>query len=333
MYSYEIDAQYPQGHVVFIGDLCTGPNLSGEVGDLRCPGDLEGQNGATNPRNDTSLYESFKQFAQVGGPDGESLVFSTYGQLISQGAEADTDNAQDVYLFNTATRSLQRVSTGENGFDANGNHDDERSLGLSEEFAGIYNSDARVQAPFGRTTRDEERKVIRNAIDENGERVVFTTADQLSPHASNGQPDVYEWHDGDVSLISSGSAIEPDELPVITPSGNDVFFVTSAGLAHQDTDGAPDIYDAHIGEGLPQSSTEPAPCAGDACQGPLTNPAPLLVPGSISQAPGENLPPPPKKLTKPKSKVKHPKKKAKAKHPRRKSKRAGKAQTMKRRKG
>ena len=31
------------------------------------------------------------------------------------------------------------------------------------------------------------------------------------------------------------------------------------------------------------------PCSGDACQGPLSNPTPLLVPGSVSQASGENL--------------------------------------------
>lgn len=331
LYVYEINSQFPLGHVAFIGDLCTGPNLSGKTNDVRCPGDLESQNGEANLRNDASLFETFRPSAQVGGPTGEFLVFSTYAKLISQGAEADTDDAQDVYLFNTTTGSLRRVSIGEGGSDVNGNRDDERPLGLSEEFVGMYNGDARVLSPFGGGTHDEERKLIRSAINEDGSRVVFTTADALSSNASNGLPDIYEWHEGQVSLISNGSAIEADELPVITPSGNDVFFVTSAGLVPQDTDGAPDIYDARIGGGFPQPPTEPAPCAGDACQGPLTNPAPLLVPGSVAQAPGENLPAP---VTKSKAKAKRPRRKAKPKRVKKKSNQAGgKAQVRKNGKG
>ena len=43
--------------------------------------------------------------------------------------------------------------------------------------------------------------------------------------------------------------------------------------------------------GFPQAPAAAQPCSGDACQGPLTNPAPLLIPGSVSQVPGENLAP------------------------------------------
>jgi len=53
------------------------------------------------------------------------------------------------------------------------------------------------------------------------------------------------------------------------------------------------FYDARLGAGFPVAPAPRQPCvAGDSRQGPLTNPAPLLVPGSVSQAPGENLPPP-----------------------------------------
>lgn len=47
LYSYENDARYPRGHAVFIGDICTGPNLSGEVSDVRCPDDLASGGGGT----------------------------------------------------------------------------------------------------------------------------------------------------------------------------------------------------------------------------------------------------------------------------------------------
>ena len=80
---------------------------------------------------------------------------------------------------------------------------------------------------------------------------------------------------------------------MITPSGRDIFFMTVQGLLAQDTDGAEDVYDARLGPDFPAEPAKAKACEGDACQGPLTNPAPLLVPGSVSQAPGENLPAPP----------------------------------------
>jgi len=60
-------------------------------------------------------------------------------------------------------------------------------------------------------------------------------------------------------------------------------------------------------------------CEGDACQGALTNPAPLLVSGSVSQTPGENFSLP-KTHTHVKKTTKKPTKK-KQKPPRKKAKR------------
>jgi hypothetical protein len=88
---------------------------------------------------------------------------------------------------------------------------------------------------------------------------------------------------------------------MITPSGRDIFFLTPTGLAPQDTDGAEDVYDARLGEGFPTSPQPTKECGGDACQGPLTNPAPLLVPGSAVQAAGENVAPPPSSKAKKKT--------------------------------
>jgi hypothetical protein len=135
-----------------------------------------------------------------------------------------------------------------------------------------------------------------------------------------------------VSLISSGSSLTSDNQPVISPSGRDVFFLTTARLVRQDTDEVVDLYDARLGGGgFPAAPAERQPCSGDACQGPLTNPAPLLVPGSVPQAPGQNFAAPVSTTTvkpKPKSKparckkgyvkkkgrcVKKPKKSAKGK--------------------
>src|SRR6202042_3621246 len=79
---------------------------------------------------------------------------------------------------------------------------------------------------------------------------------------------------------------------------------TSEGLVPQDLDGEGDVYDARLGSGFAPASAPVEPCSGDACQCPLTNPAPLLVPGSAVQTPGGNLPAPaPVKAATPKKKT------------------------------
>ncbi len=214
--------------------------------------------------------------------DGQFLVFSTYAQLIGRGAQADTDDAQDVYRYDAETGVLDRVSLGEDGHDANGNG----PYGATIASVGV--SSARVY--------DEYELGVRS-ISEDGSRIVFSSAEPLSRDAVNGLVNVYEWHQGPggggvVSLISSGTSETPDESPVISPSGRDIFFVTNQGLTSGDTDGQADVYDARLDGGFSPVAASVAPCAGDACQGPLTNPAPLLVPGSVSQAPGGNFPAP-----------------------------------------
>lgn len=287
----------------FIGDLCSGPGLSGVVEDGQCPLDLD-----KAARNDSSLW-GFNQDVQsntcgrsapgecVGSREpGRYLVFSTYARLVGN----DTNDKEDVYRYDAQTGALERVSVGEGGYDANGN-------GV-EPSLGAYN--ATIPAGgigVGDGTVPQEHELGARAINEDGSRIVFSTAEPLSPGAVNGLVNVYEWHEGDVSLISSGSSNTGDNYAVISSSGRDVFFDTSAQLVPQDTDEDIDIYDARLegpGEAFPVAGSEPEPCSGDACQGPLTNPAPLLVPGSVSQASGGDFPAPASVSTvKPKAKL------------------------------
>jgi hypothetical protein len=279
------------GQMGFVADLCSGKELSGSVEDLRCP---------SVTGTDVDLWSGEASEAQTAGADGGFLVFSTYAQLVP----GDTDNAKDVYRYDAETGALVRVSLGEDGADANGNRNDQDTVNADATIA-TSNHGGSVRFQYEMNDR---------AISEDGSRIVFTTSEPLSPEVSNGLANVYEWHEqagggeGMVSLVSGGGASEPVEDVVIAPEGNDIFFVTTQGLVPQDTDGAPDIYDARVGGGFPQAPAEPKQCSGEACYGPLTNPAPLLVPGSVSQAPGENYAPVKtvavKVKTKPKKKVK-----------------------------
>lgn len=256
------------GRVLFIGDLCSGLELSGVVEDPRCP---------SKTGVDTGLWSSQGIQAQTADTDGRFIVFSTYAQLTSD----DADPAKDVYRYDAVTGVLDRVSVGEAGYDTNGSN---------SAF------DASITAAHSGTSVLFQHELDSRAISEGGSSVVFTTADPLSPSATNGLVNVYEWHEepggkSDVSLISSGSGETPVENVVIAPEGNDVFFVTTEGLVSQDVDGAPDVYDARdivharVPGGFPPSPLAPEPCSSDACQGPLMNPAPMLVPATTSQPP------------------------------------------------
>lgn len=254
------------GDRVFIGVLCSGHDLSGLAEDLHCP--------STNGI-DTSLWTSGGE-VQTGGKGGRFLVFATYSALTSD----DTDAAKDVYRYDSETGILTRVSIGEGGYDANGNDS---------------SFDATIAAGHrGRTVRFQS-ELNNRAITEDGTQIVFTTAGPLSAGDVNHLTNVYIWTEGgsggegEVSLVSSGSAVEPDSEPVISLSGKDIIFRTDQGLVRQDTDGAPDVYDARVGGGFPESPAPREECSADACQGPLTNPAPLLVPASSLQTAGENF--------------------------------------------
>ena len=102
---------------------------------------------------------------------------------------------------------------------------------------------------------------------------------------------VYEYHDGNVYLISDGhdlNVVPPVSLEGTDASGDDVFFNTADQLAPQDTDTDEDVYDARVDGGFPAPALAPE-CAGDACQGPLSPTPTLLAPGSEFQA-GEAAP-------------------------------------------
>lgn len=265
------------GTLRFVADLCSAAGVSGETADLRCPGTLEAGLGAPNDQrlwNGGSATEGPE--AQTAGADGAFLAFTSYGQLTAD----DTDTAEDVYRYDAETGLLARVSIGEMGHDANGNND---------EF------DARIaRSHLGGSVHDQYEMDDR-AISEDGSRIIFKSAEPLSEDAGNHLENIYEWHrepawtEGRVSLVSSGSSTEAVKEAVIDPSGRDVFFVTSQSLLPEDGDTDNDIYDARLGGGLAAAPAPRQPCASDSCQGPLTNPQPLLVPGSVSQAPEQAL--------------------------------------------
>jgi hypothetical protein len=188
---------------------------------------------------------------------------------------------------------------------------------LFDNTGGIYRYDADTAAlthiaPSGLFTRSgnytEPAGPVR-AMSDNGQYAFFDTTEPLVSAASNGNLDVYEWHDGAISLIGSGTDPAPTFFLGYAPNpaaqseeareAGNVFIGTHAQLSPQDTNSVGDIYDARACE--PESPCiKPerrgtAQCEGGTCQTPP--PAPpdptqtLLAP----PAPATLAPPPPVK--------------------------------------
>jgi hypothetical protein len=103
-----------------------------------------------------------------------------------------------------------------------------------------------------------------------GGTVFFQSDEALLSTDVNGVTDVYEWHEGSLSLISSGRSGKPSLLMGASADGRDVFFRTSEqllGAAQQEA--TPAIYDARVGGGFPS-----APLAADPCQSMLCGTVP-----------------------------------------------------------
>jgi hypothetical protein len=136
--------------------------------------------------------------------------------------------------------------------------------------------------------------------------VFFSSAGGLTPQALNEvvlneetgvtANNVYEYHDGQVYLISDGqdrhqvTTTSAVALYGASRSGSDVFFMTADKLVGQDTDTQQNIYDARIDGGFPAPVT-PTPCRGEVCAGAPGSAALFGVPPSSTFVGAGNVTP------------------------------------------
>jgi hypothetical protein len=152
-------------------------------------------------------------------------------------------------------------------------------------------------------------------ISPDGSRVFFETQDALVPQDTNGLPDVYEWENGRIYLISSGQGASGSFFAGASSNGDDAFFTTTDHLAPQDIETATQIYDARVDGGFPYRPFTTG-CDSGQCQGPQT-PAPTFGAPASATFVGLGNPAPAvsalavKRQLKPKAK--HKKKKTRAK--------------------
>jgi hypothetical protein len=234
-------------------------------------------------------------------PNGRFLVFTSQADLT---LDDTSEKVAQIFRYDAQTGGLVRVSIGQGGYNDNGNTNKYPSKWHSPNYS----------------ERDSPELGEEKWVSDDGSYVFFESADGLTPKdgqapsALDGQtipgtseffPNIYEYNDGNVYLISDDDTSLVEGKPAVEligtdASGSDVFFETEDELVPQDTDTLPDIYDARVDGGFPAPAAA-APCQIDVCQALSTTPG-FSSPGSATQAGGGNFPPPP--VSKPVVKVK-----------------------------
>jgi hypothetical protein len=212
---------------------------------------------------------------------GRFLLLPSSTALVANGPQADTDGgAVDVYRYDAESGEFTRVSTDSA---AAGGNQGNANAGIIGGLADLRSTPAYRSHP---------------AMSSDGQSVVFSTPEQLSPFDRNETVDVYVWHEDHVALISSGR-VSSDEAVAnyrprgsITPDGRNVFFNVAVPLVATDTDTVTDLYDARVNGGFPAPASS-VPCTGESsCRAPSTvSPAPQ-APSTTASTAGNPAPSP-----------------------------------------
>jgi hypothetical protein len=281
LYSYNLETDTM--HFVGAGALSVGAVLVSEDGErvyFTSPKLLAPGKGIEGAKNLYTANDEGGELAFIGTVEPGDLNFAdsankysedSYVNATSDGAEFAFDSTarltaydntghREIYLYDAARSSLRCVSCRPDGHPAEGD-------------ASLRNTGEGLVAT-GRP----------RALTSDGSALFFRTSDGLVPGDANGLRDVYEYRNGQISLISTGTSAFPTTIIGSSPDGKNVFFMTRDPLVGQDIDGSRDIYDARVEGGFPAPPPPVSLCEGEACQGQAHSAPAYASPGTASLA-------------------------------------------------
>jgi hypothetical protein len=187
-----------------------------------------------------------------GTADGSFVTFWTDGQLTADDPEEDSG---DIYAYDSTADELIRLSEAQGGV------------------GGTYTCvDTVNAAPAAVQCNGDPGAAWGNALpmlgvvsdpQVAGDKIAFfQSKSRLVPGDSDDAYDVYQWRNGELSLVSTGQS-DPRFGAVYKgndASGQNVYFATMDDLSWQDVDAVADVYSAHIGGGIPEP-LPPAVCS------------------------------------------------------------------------
>lgn len=224
-------------------------------------------NTVTSPLNtdaDSLVVNNAAANCVRGTSDGDFVIFMTRGRLVAGDV---ADSSADIYAFDAGTRSLSRVSAPQGG--QGNSYTCVTSAEGNPDFGLPCYGDLGGNGPIESVVTDSplgQRKVL------------FQSKSQLTPDDDDAKFDVYEWSNGELSLLSVG-ATRDVYYTGVSADGQDVFVEALDRLSPGwDKDKVMDIYDARLGGGIPDPAPPKAVCdLAAACQGVGAPPTPTNV--------------------------------------------------------
>lgn len=208
--------------------------------------DIESEQGAGSPREDQRMMRV--------SPDGRVIVFAAAGEFGGYGP-----GPVQVYRWETG-EGLERISALEG------------SEPVEKASIGAYNTVIGPRSDFfhNHSNRANSGRVM----SDDGSRVYFETPEALVNRDVNGVTDVYEWHNGEISLISTGTGA-PALYHGSSADGRTVFISTFDRLLPEwDRNAKRDLYAVTPDGGFAPPPPPPS-CQGEGCQPTQQQPPPV----------------------------------------------------------
>lgn len=238
-------------------------------------------------------------------PNGQVLAFNSRNPLTgfdnTPAAPADCSAAgslasgpcTEIFAYEAASGELSCASCAPDGAQPTAPTEIGQPVSSSEHTAGERGERSALPPAYGRPV------YLPRNVSEDGQ-VFFTTTDALLPQDENDVSDVYEWHAGELQLISDSADSGPSVFLDASVSGEDVFFATPDALVRADAGGGVErLYDARVEGGFTEPPSASSACEGEACHGPASS---IPDTGAASTArdtgPGNQPPPPATKCKK-----------------------------------
>jgi hypothetical protein len=182
-------------------------------------------------------------------PNGRFIGFDSIEQLTGfDNLDARTSQPdQEIFLYDAEADGLTCASCGTTGSAPTG--------------------PASIRTPEGTSAKVPTPSPLQRNVNDSGQ-VFFDTKSHLLEAARNEVSNVYEYEDGQLHLLSSGTAEAPSYFYEASADGGDVYLITQQALVSGAGSAELAIFDAKVDGGFPASSaTSTEPCSGEACAG------------------------------------------------------------------
>lgn len=220
-----------------------------------------------------------------GTADGAFVTFATTGRLVAGDPDATSN---DIYGFDAEAGELVRITSPQGGVGGTYPCNTSGTIWQCWGDGGIGGGTGTMKFPIAALG------LATHPVNPSDRIAFFESKSRLVPEDEDTLYDVYEWRNGKLSLVSTGSSTtDGATYRGNSADGVNVYFATLDRLSWQDFDAALDVYTARAGGGIPEPALPPAcDVLADGCQNAPATPKAAAGAASAVFAGGGNVAPP-----------------------------------------